>query len=156
MNMVVGAAALSNSTLMAKGADDPIFAAIDAHKRAVAAYNVLCVQQDELEAALPSEKRQTRYQDELVETDDPRWLAFQTEMGRLADAEVEAECDLTNVAPTTLKGVIALLDYAVAIERELGFREIYFDPDEPNQKMGRSWYYFVNRNLAATLRNIAA
>lgn len=157
MNMVVSAAALSTSTSLA-AKPDPIFAAIAAHQRAVAAYNGLCTQQDRLEAEIPSEKRKSRYgsDDTMVDSDDPRWIEFQKRLDTLSDAEVEAECELTNVTPTTLAGVIALLDYAVTVEKELGFRDIYFDPDDPTQKVGRSWYYFVNRNLADTLRSIAA
>jgi plasmid maintenance system antidote protein VapI len=141
MNMVVSAAALSTSTTLA-AEPDPTFAAIAAHQRAVAAYNALCVQQDRLEKE--------------IQTDDPRWLNFQRRLESLADAEAETECELANIKPTTIAGVIAILDYAASVEKELGFRETYFDPDEPNQKMGRSWYYFVNRNLAETLRSIAA
>ncbi|WOH66167.1 hypothetical protein [Bradyrhizobium sp. BWA-3-5] len=136
---------------------DPILTAIGNHKAAVAAYNALCVQQDRLEAEIPQEVRRSKYADEeMADTDDPRWIAFQNLLQSLSDAEVEAECQLANIAPTTLAGVIALLSYAVEVERDLGFREIYFDPDEPNQKMGRSWYYFVNRNLVETLKSIAA
>jgi hypothetical protein len=133
---------------------DPILAALEAHKQAVAAYNGKIHEQDALEAAIPSEKRQSNSAGEIVETDDPRWIKFQKDVDRLADAEMKAECELANVAPMSIAGVIALLDYAVEVERELGFREIYHDPDEPNQKRGRSWYYFVNRNLADYLRTI--
>jgi hypothetical protein len=61
-----------------------------------------------------------------------------------------------NVVLTTTGGVIALLDYAAAVEKELGFRGIYFDPDEPDHKRGRSWYYFVTRNMVESLRAITA
>jgi hypothetical protein len=139
---------------------DPAFDAIDAHRRAVAAYNATCVQQEQLEADIPREKRQTGYcpgEDlEVAEADDPRWIAFETDMKSCTEAEIDAECELADVVPTTLAGVIALLDYATTVEKGTGFREIYFDPDEPEQKLGRSWYYFVTRNLADSLRAIAA
>lgn len=114
---------------------DPIFAAIRAHEQAVAAYDVFTREGDE----------------EQEET-----AAYKSRIDELADAEADAECDLINVAPTTIPGVIALLEHAAKIEKGIGFRECYLDPDHPDQKRGHSWYYFVNRNLADTLRSIAA
>ena len=49
-----------------------------------------------------------------------------------------------------------MLEYAVEIEKKCGFRDIYLDPDEPEQKLGRGWYYFANRNIVESLRNLAA
>lgn len=156
MNMVVSAAALTGTAMSqpASAEADPIFAAIEAHKCAVAAYNAICVQEDQLDAKIPSAKRKSRY-GEIVETDDPRWIVFQKELDGAANVEDEAECGLASVTPTTLAGVIALLDYTVQIEKGVGFREVYFDSDDTDQRHGRSWYYFVNRNLADTLRNVA-
>ena len=157
VGLICRSARLNTIERGSKITEDPVLQAIAAHKKAFAAYNELCVQQDELEKAIPRDKRKSNSGfDEMVETDDPRWLEFQAQLKKLADAEDEAECDLANIQPTTVAGVIALLEYAASVEKEVGFREIYFDPDEPDQKTGRSWHYFVNRNLADTLRSIAA
>jgi len=149
--MMVGTAVVGTAI---RSASDPIFAAIEAHKNAMEAYNLLVPRQDGLEATIPKERRQTRGADEIIETDDPRWIKFQRQINQASDAEIEAECELTNVTPSSIAGVIALLEYASKIEKEIGFREIYSDPDEPSEKLGRSWYYFVTRNLADCLRTI--
>lgn len=155
MNMAVSAAALSVSTSLTTEVD-PIFAALDAHKRAVAAYNALVHQEDSIEKTIPPERRRTRSAEEIIEKDDPRWISYHQNLDRLADAEIEAECQLASVVPTSLNGVIALLEYSVEIEKGIGFRQSYFDLDDEKQKIGRSWYYFANRNLIESLRELAA
>jgi hypothetical protein len=139
---------------------DPIFAAIERHKLAVAQYNRLCDQQDDLEDKIPREKRQTGEHEDgqlvIVETDDPRWVAFQQGMDEVTDAEIQAECDLVNVVPTSIAGVIAVLEYGDEIEETIGFREVYRYPAAPDPKRGYSWHYCVSRNLAGYLRSIGA
>jgi hypothetical protein len=138
---------------------DPTLAAIEAHRRAVAAYNAFCIQQDQLEEEIPREKRQTQYgadeTDEVIETDDPRWIAFQRELERLYQDESEAECALADIVPTTLRGVISLLNYAAEVEKIRGtWADNLLDPEQPTER-ARSWYYFVHRNLAECLEKVA-
>jgi len=81
---------------------------------------------------------------------------FQRELERLYEVESDAECALTGIVPTTLKGVSALLNYAADAEKRRGtWSNDLLDPEEPNRKRGRSWYYFVHRNIVETLEGIA-
>jgi hypothetical protein len=96
---------------------DPIFEEIEEHKRAYAAVNVKVVKTDEWEAAIPKEKRKTfRVDEEVFETDDPRWLAHRRALHALFEAESDAECDLASIVPTTRAGVCALLKYGAEVE----------------------------------------
>src|SRR2546426_2476582 len=86
-------------------------------KPVYAAVNVEIVKTDEWEAAIPGDKRKTRHIDEEVfETDDPRWLAFLHALHQLHEAESEAECALADIVPTTMAGVCALLKYGAEVE----------------------------------------
>jgi len=152
--MIIGAAALGNATAL-QAEPDPIFAALDAHKQAVAALDTQLINQDDLEALIPKDKRRTISAEEIVESDDPLWIAYQQDLDRLSEAEIAAECELASVVPTSLKGVVALLEYSVEIEKGIGFRHNLFDPEDEKQKIGRSWYYFANRNLIESLKALA-
>ncbi|WP_024519393.1 hypothetical protein [Bradyrhizobium sp. Tv2a-2] len=134
---------------------DPIFAAIETHKRAMAAYDELVDQQEGLEAAIPQERQRTTSPSKIVESDDPRWIAFQREMGRVGDAESDAECALASVVPTSVAGILALLEHAIKIEEGVGFRDNIVD-DEGDPEVEQNWYYFANRNIVAALRAICA
>jgi hypothetical protein len=80
------------------GVPDPILAAIEEHKRAYDALSVEIVKIDEWEAAIPSDNRKTRHIDEEVfETDDPRWLAHLRTLHELYEAESDTECALRNL-----------------------------------------------------------
>ena len=122
---------------------DPIFAAIDIHRRAVAAYDAHCVQQDKLEAEISSD-------------DDPRWIAFEQGLHRLREVEIDAECELAGVVPTTIAGVLAILKYAAEREKKgIAWRDDLIDSDDEESKRGQSWYYFVHRNIVQTLEGVA-
>ena len=66
MNMIVSTAIAGTATPAIAAEPDPIFAAIEAHKRTYAAVNVEVVKTDEWEAAIPKEKRKTFRVDEEV------------------------------------------------------------------------------------------
>ncbi|WP_156917999.1 hypothetical protein [Bradyrhizobium sp. Cp5.3] len=131
---------------------DPTFAAIDEHKRAIAAYDEIVDQQDHLEDAIPEEQRRST-ESQIVEGDAPEWIAFQQAMARVGTAEQDAECALADVMPTTLAGVIALLEHAQKIEAGLGFRG---DLVEDENDVGHSWWWFASRNITAALLAICA
>ncbi|KRR20377.1 hypothetical protein [Bradyrhizobium retamae] len=153
--MIAQSASLSRQAAAA----DPIFAAIDSHKRAFTAYDVEMPRTDELEEAIPSNRRQTTTAelDNPAEDDDPQWVQHQRELHRLREAESEAECVLASVVPTTLQGIAALLQYAAEVERRgAGWPTDLVDPDDEKTKFGRSWYYFVHRNLVESLQTLAA
>ena len=124
------------------------------HGRAYAALSVEIVKTDDFEEAIPGNKRRTRRVDEKVfETDDPRWLNHMRTLHDLHEAESNAECALASIVPTTTAGVSALLRYGAEVEdRGCAWLDLY---EDENAKRGRSWYYFVNRNIVECLEGLA-
>ena len=55
----------------------------------------------------------------VSETDDPRWLRHLRTLHDLHEAEIDAECALASIVPTTTAGVCAHLKYGTEVE-ELG------------------------------------
>jgi hypothetical protein len=55
-------------------------------------------------------------------------------------------------------GILALLEYAADVEKRIGLTwpDGQIDDNEEDRKRGRSWYYFVHRNLAESLRGLTA
>jgi hypothetical protein len=88
---------------------DPIFAAIERHKAAELEYAADLDEQEQLEQTLPDDKRRSTSRYDLNPDDDPRWLAL---CQRLDAASSAAQCDLLDIYPTTVEGLIALLRYA--------------------------------------------
>jgi hypothetical protein len=168
MNIAVGSAALatalrlseqplSNATdldaqLSVQG--DPIFAAIEAHKTAMAAaYAAVDVLMD-LERVLPSEQRRssiTVWEEEIVETDDPRWIDSERAVHQSYERETEAAIDLVSVRPTTQAGLFALLQYAIMTDQKdrMAWPSELHSDDE--RDITRSWHYFLLENIAAAL-----
>jgi hypothetical protein len=95
---------------------DPIFAAIERHRVAEREFGHAITAQSKLEEELPEHLRQSDIRppevNEIVETDDPRWIA--AERAHHAAMEKEGECAeaLLEIRPTTLEGLSALLRYA--------------------------------------------
>lgn len=151
MNMIVGAATMIGTAVAIE--PDPVFAAIEAHRRAEAAFDEHARLEDRLDDEIPCERRLTRCGDEVVPTDDPRWIAYQRDYEALHFAEQEAEDKLADVVPTTLQGVRAMLAYAVEVEKRRGvpWSDDFADPEAPNRKLGRSFHYFVSKNLERSI-----
>jgi hypothetical protein len=66
---------------------DPIFAAIEAHKAAKAAFFAIVSAHSDLETLLPSDKRRSNidaHGETIVETDDPRWIASERDVKQIA------------------------------------------------------------------------
>jgi hypothetical protein len=95
-------------------APDPILEAIERHKAAHAEW-VSCVDRHgKLENELPAERRcSDTSRDNIVETDDPRWIEAELQLDLTGDAAIEAAYALIEVIPTTRLGVLALLEHAV-------------------------------------------
>jgi hypothetical protein len=95
---------------------DPIFAAIERHRIAERKFGETITVQDKLQEELPEHLRQSDIRppevSEIIETDDPRWIA--AERAHQAALEKEGECAeaLLDIRPTTLEGLLALLRYA--------------------------------------------
>jgi hypothetical protein len=121
-------------------ATDPIFAAIEAHKaafvRVIAAIDV----EHAVQAEIP--KGPTKWS-------DPRLIDSRKATSAAWEVEGDAASELVNVHPTTMAGVIALLDYAISADRdgETWPRELLADDGETD----RSWHYFLIQNLKEIL-----
>jgi hypothetical protein len=101
------------ATMQSSGAEaDPIFAAIEAHRRAIAAHGEAVGIEMALEVSLPDDRRLTdAWEDKIVETDDPRWPAALRAVSAASSAMDDAAIDLVNTEPATLAGIEALLRY---------------------------------------------
>jgi hypothetical protein len=141
--------------------DDPIFAAIEAHKTAEvdieAAIRVRC----DLEKSLPKDRRKTFFcagSQEIIPSDDPRWIAAQKREWGAFEAGDDRACDLLDIRPTTLAGVAALSQYAfdfVARGREWPDALVEDEVAEnPSRYAPESydWSQFLHRHVANSLR----
>jgi hypothetical protein len=131
---------------------DPIFAAIEVHKAACAAMNARVSEHSRLECSLPRDKRKSSvdaFEEKIVATDDPRWIESERAVMRSFDVETDAACVLVTVRPTTIAGVLALLQYANAADKdgEAWPRELQSD----DGTKARSWHYFLIEALAEAL-----
>jgi hypothetical protein len=136
MNSIVSAASLvaaakvvAPSVVKAETAadgDDPIFAAIGRERTLNDAFLA-----------------RARYEDDLAErgmevaSDDSR----SPEMVAIVDASVAARVALANTAPTTLRGLIAYLDYVIAEGEKLSSEDLpvfFFDGEEETTNFVRS------------------
>ncbi len=102
MNMIVGTAIAGTAIASqpAAAADDPIFAAIDAHRAAVDARNSIIGVHSILEDELPRDKRRSSvicFEEDIVETDDPRWIDAERGVSRAWDTDYSIAVDLLNV-----------------------------------------------------------
>jgi hypothetical protein len=110
------------SHIGAADARDPVFAMIDAHRTADAAWLAATYRQEELETRLPRGLTQsTRCPDELiiVETDDAEFKVAIAEAHRTSTDLFEIEQRMANTMPTTREGLMALLDYVAERIRRL-------------------------------------
>lgn len=156
MNMVVSAAIAGTAIPLAPEVHDPIFAAIEAHKTAHAEWLASIDRHLDLEAELPRDKRRsfiTLWEEEIVETDDPRWIEAERKSRRLSRAESEAACALLDAPPKTMAGISALLRHAIDYDTDgQGWPEELNSGDERN--ISRSWHQFLIENLLAALSEI--
>ena len=160
INLMAATAATATALPAALAATDPIFEAIDIHRKAYAAFSNCFTEHARLEDTLPTSARQTnlsRWETEIVETDDPRWVASEKDVHELSDAEEAAAIGLVSILPTTMNGVLALLNYIVAVERAGGqWPSGLIDEGASETARGKDWSVFLNRNLAEVLSNIMA
>lgn len=140
-------------------AGDPIYAAIEVHKAAVATVRRALDRHTALERELPAAKRRssvTANGEEIVATDDPRWIASEREVFSVFDAETDAACTLVDIIPATMAGVIALLQYANAADADgHGFpSDLYADDADAAAGKSfatRTWQHFLIANLSEAL-----
>jgi hypothetical protein len=133
---------------------DPIFEAIEVHKAARLALEDAVSRGSALEQELPREKTGswiTVWEQTIVDTDDPRWIDSVREVHRTSDAETDAAFALANVAPTTMAGVVGLLQYAISIRPEEWPEGVQSDDDTET----RPWHTFLIEMLIAVLPGMA-
>jgi hypothetical protein len=133
---------------------DPIFAAIDVHKAARLAFENAVSRGSALDEQLPSEKTRswiTVWEQTIVETDDPRWIDSVREVHRTSDAETDAACALASIAPTTMAGIVGLLQYIISIRPEEWPEGVHSDDDTET----RPWHYFLIEMLIDVLPGMA-
>jgi hypothetical protein len=132
---------------------DPIFAAIEGHRASALAVRAEVDVHCRLERDLPRDARRssvTTWEEKIVETDDRRWIESERAVFAAFKAETDAACTLVNVLPTTLAGVIALLQYAISANPDGETWPDDLIADE-SSKRSWSWYHFLIANLAEAL-----
>jgi hypothetical protein len=147
------AVAIPANAANASGAD-PIFEAIELHKATRLAFENAVSRGSALDEELPSEKTRsciTVWEQTIIETDDPRWIDSVNEVHRASDAETDAACALVNIVPTTMAGVVALLQYVISIRPEEWPEGVHSDDDTES----RPWHFFLIEMLAAVLPGMA-
>jgi hypothetical protein len=160
--VAAGSAALSlaptipSSAKASQGLPDRILGAIDVHKAARAALDHVLMAQTSLETELPRDKRRSNivlYEENIFETDDPRWIEAERAVMWAFEAEESAAIALVCTQPTTKAGMLALLQYALAADTDGdGWpRELQSD----DGKIIRSWHYFLLECLSVALPNCA-
>jgi hypothetical protein len=151
MGTALASAAVASVPVVVQAAEpDPIFAAIEAHK---AVHAVVCAACDDITAAEleiglgeVSQARKSGNATRLERCEDALSAAH--------DAEDDAASVLVTVAPTTLPGVLALLEYANAADTDgEGWPRDLCEDDEDGTRT-RSWHYFLIERLADALPGI--
>ena len=140
--------------------DDPIIAAIEAHRRACAetcaAYERRNAVEDEIVAGVrvPAGEAES----------DPQWIAADDAAGEALAVQDDLAVKLLETQPTTIAGAAALLTYYVdavtTTQPEIVFPELDGNSrplesksiDEPR----RDFAYFIIRNVATALSKMAA
>lgn len=141
---------------------DPIFAAIEAHRKADAEFGDCVERKCALENALPRDRRKSNNwsgEQTIVETDDPRWIAAVREEVEGSDLRQEAALTFMSTEPTTIAGVYAMLAYFADVEVidcGMAWPDSLHDDDDPAvTRHGASTGYFVARAACRTLARIA-
>jgi hypothetical protein len=139
--------------------DDPIIAAIEAHQRACAETCAAYERQSAVEQELVAGVRVAAGEAES----DLQWIAANDAAGEALAVQDDLALKLLETQPTTIAGAAALLTYYVdavtTTQPEVVFPELDgngrpFESksiDEP-----RNFAYFIVRNVAAALRDMAA
>jgi hypothetical protein len=138
--------------------DDPIIAAIEAHRRAWAETRAAFEHQSAVEDELGTGVRVLAGEAE----NDAQWIAANAAVGDALAVQDDLAVELLETQPTTIAGAAALLTYYVDLvattQPEVAFPELdgngrLFESkslDEPR----RDFAYFIIRNVAAALRNM--
>jgi hypothetical protein len=140
-------AVLAATVTPAAGAtNDPIIAAIDAHKVARVAVYAAIDSVSAMEKQLAAEGLMRR----CDRAEDPRQIATKAVLSAAFEAETDAACVLVTERPTTIAGVLALLSYANKADTDgEGWPDALY-ADETCKKI-RSWHFLLIEGLAEIL-----
>jgi hypothetical protein len=118
---------------------------IDAHKAARAVvYSAI----DAVSAA-EQELKGRGLRPTCVREDSPRLDACEDALSQAFNAETDAACVLVSVLPTTIAGVLALLQYANIADTDGEGWPCDLQSDDGSK--ARSWHYFLIENLMEIL-----
>lgn len=155
MNIAISSAAFNSIPLAVRAQpsdpDDPIFAAIEAHRAAYDAFAAVCKTTDKLESSIPRAKRQSDFDPceglRIVATDDPAWIAHERAYERTSNAEEDAALALVSTENLTPTGAVALIEYVLYRD---GRRDLWPEDlvDDEDGDKPRTWHFFLMRQLA--------
>jgi len=154
--VLIGGSTVAAPAMASHGGPDPIFAAIEAHRRANEATNALLREHSDLEEKLPKEISQSRitaWEEKIVETDAPEWIASERALMAAHDAEIDAALELASVSPKTTAGAAAILAYVVEYPDRFGSDFPEFADDDG---ITRPFEHFIIQNCAAALAKLSA
>ncbi|WP_334362562.1 hypothetical protein [Bradyrhizobium sp. AZCC 1578] len=135
-------------------APDPILEAIERHKAAQASWLACVDRQGELELQLPDGKCRSRITvrgEEIVETDDPRWIEGEREIIRTTGAADDAAIELLSVTPTTMAGLCALIEHAVTSDVD---GHMWPEGLVSSDGKTRSWQHLLLENVSEALQTL--
>ncbi|MDA9465345.1 hypothetical protein XH87_12230 [Bradyrhizobium sp. CCBAU 53415] len=81
----------------------------------------------------------------------PRITEAESAMDRAGDALEDTAAALANVEPTTMAGLLALIDYALNGDTD---GEAWPDLESDDDGRLRHWYFFCLQNVSGALRNL--
>lgn len=131
---------------------DPVFALIASHRRAYAAWSAAVDTESMLEEELSKDSRHTHltaWNDAIVETDDPRWIASEKHYRKTWDQQVALAWEIAAVPATTLAGVAALAAYVSECEERRDL-DVWPQPTDGRDK----GHIVFHRNLASALADL--
>jgi hypothetical protein len=138
---------------------DPVIAAIEGHRRACAETRAAFEHQSAVENELVARPRVPAGEAQ----DDPQWIAANAAAGEALAVQDDLAVKLLETPPTTIAGAVALLTYYADVltttEPDVVFPQLDGNGwpcastsiNEPSRDFG----YFIMRNVAAALSNIA-
>ena len=140
---------LPESALASGQVPDPIFALMESHRSAYAAWSAAVDIECRLEEDIPSDLSRTWitvWDDAVIETDAPRWIDSQTRSMQALDKMRDLAWELAVVPATTLAGIVALTAYVAVCEEQHDLTAW------PQPAVGRdTWPIVFHRNLASAL-----
>jgi hypothetical protein len=139
--------------------DDPIIAAIEAHRRACADTRAAFEHQSAIENELVAGARVPAGEAES----DPQWIAANAVAGETLAAQDDLAVKLLETLPTTIAGAVALLTYYADVLTTTQADVVFPELDRNGRALasesiggsGRDFGYFIVRNVAAALSNMA-